>query len=92
MKLKLNGIFILLIIGMVSVNIYLFVQGIGLSNEIEYYEKTISNYKEDNSSLEQAIYKFESHSMTASLAAELDYGKYNLPIYEKSPQYALNGQ
>jgi len=89
MKLKLNGIFILIIISLVSINIALFVKGIRLSNEIERYESGIASYKESSSDLEQFIYEFESHSMTASLAAELDYGKFNPPIYSKNPQYAL---
>ena len=90
MKLTFNSFILGLIILLVGINITIFVKGISLSNEIHYYEKELSSLRQQNVDYEQEIYKIESYTLTASLAAELDYGKYNDPIYSELPQYALN--
>lgn len=90
MKLSFNSFILGLIILLVGINITIFVKGISLSNEIHYYEKELSTLRQQNVDYEQKIYKMESYTLTASLAAELDYGKYNDPIYSELPQYALN--
>ncbi len=90
MKFSLNSFVLGLIVTLVAINIAIFIKGIRLSDEIHYYEKELSALRQQNVEYEQKIYKMESYTLTASLAAELDYGKYNDPIYNEIPQYALN--
>lgn len=92
MKLSLNSntTIIVSIVILVIINIGIFVRGISLSNEIHSYEKELKTLKQQNIDYEQRIYEMSSYTLTASLAAELEYGKYNDPIYKEIPQYALN--
>lgn len=90
MKYRTNAGIIILIIILVGINIAVFVKGITLSDEIHYYEQELAELKKQNVTYEQEIYKMSSYTRTASLAAELDYGKYHDPIYHEIPQYALN--
>jgi len=90
MKFSLNTLIAGIMFILVGINIAIFIKGIRLSNEISYYEGEIARLNEQNIEYEQHIYKIESHVSTASLAAELEYGKYNEPIYLQKPRYALN--
>ena len=90
MKFSINTLIILTIILLIGINVAIFIKGISLSNEIHYYETELSSLKDQNIDFEQEIYKLESHVWTASLAAELEYGRYNDPLYVQSPKYALN--
>ncbi len=74
---------------LVIINVTYFVKGIQLGDEISYYEKELKVLQEENKDYEQEIYALESLSKTASMAAELNYGKYNDPIFTDMPQYAL---
>lgn len=75
---------------LVIVNVTYFIKGIKLGEEISYYEKQMKVLQEENTDYEQQIYALESLSKTASMAAELKYGKYNDPIFTDMPQYAFN--
>lgn len=90
MRLSINTFIIGIIILLIGVNIAIFIQGIKLGNEISYYETEIASLNQENIEWEQEIYKIESHVWTASLAAELNYGKYNAPMYSQLPKYARN--
>lgn len=89
MKISFNAIIFLTICLLVTVNIAIFVKGIELGKDINYYEKELKNLQQQNIELEQKVYKLESHDLSASYAAELDYGKYNEPIYFQLPAYAF---
>ncbi|PIZ63520.1 hypothetical protein COY16_01680 [Candidatus Roizmanbacteria bacterium CG_4_10_14_0_2_um_filter_39_13] len=90
MRLSINTTIIGIIVLLIGVNIAIFIQGIKLGNEISFYETEIASLNQENIESEQAIYKLESHVWTASLAAELEYGKYNAPMYSQLPKYARN--
>ncbi len=90
MKLTLNTFISLALIILVGVNIGIFVKGVGLSDEINYYEKELKQLKQQNVEYEYKIYALESISQTASIAAQLDYGTFNDPLYVEHPQYAYN--
>jgi len=90
MKFSPNTAIVCIIVLMVGINIAIFVRGIGLSNEIHYYESELHTLKQQNIEFEQRIYTMSSYTLTASLAAELDYGKYNDPIYQEEQAFALN--
>lgn len=90
MKLTLNTFISLSLVILVGVNIGIFVKGVGLSDEINYYEKELKQLKQQNVEYEYKIYALESISQTASIAAQLDFGTFNDPIYVEQPQYAYN--
>lgn len=89
MKLTINTSIISIIVLLVGINIVLFMHGITLSDEINYYEQELTSIQQENIDYEQEIYKLESYTLTASHAAELKFGKYNEPIYGDIPAYAL---
>ena len=89
MKLTINTTIIGAIVLLVGLNITLFMHGITLSDEINYYESELTSIEQENIDYEQEIYKLESYTLTASHAAELKFGKYNEPIYGDVPAYAL---
>lgn len=90
MKLTINTGIIGVIVVLVGLNIALFMHGITLSDEINYYEKELKALQSQNVDYEQEIYKLESYTLTASHAAELKFGKFNEPIYSEIPAYALH--
>ncbi len=90
MKLTLNTFISLSLVILVGVNIGIFVKGVGLSDEINYYEKELKQLKQQNVEYEYKIYALESISQTASIAAQLDFGTFNDPVYVEQPQYAYN--
>lgn len=90
MKLNWNTGTILVMAALVAVNMTFFIKGIKLSEDINYYENELATLQEHNIDTEQQIYKLESYTRTASLAAELEFGKFHDPIYSETPQYAFN--
>jgi hypothetical protein len=88
--MNFNRLVIFASLVLVLVNIGYFIRGIKLSDEINYYEKELKTYKSQNIEFEQHIYALESLSKTASLAAELKYGKYTDPLFSDKPHYAYN--
>lgn len=89
MKINFNTSVIVIIVFMVVINIAIFIRGISLSNDIQYFEEEMAQLKDQNTSLQQKIYKASSYEQTASIAAELNYGKYNDPLYDSLSKYAL---
>lgn len=87
--MNFNKLFIGICAVLVIINVTYFVKGITLGDEISYYEKELKTLQEENKDYEQEIYALESLAKTASMAAELKYGKYNDPIFTDMPQYAL---
>jgi len=90
MQITINRTFTAICALLVIVNVFIFIKGIGLSEQISYYENEIKNLQRENIEIEQKIYTFESITKTASMAADLEYGKYNKPIFTEKPQYAFN--
>lgn len=71
-------------------NIYVFMNGVQLSDKIHFYESEVTKLRRENISLEQQVYKFDSISYAASIAAELDYTDSKEMMYVTNPGYALN--
>ncbi|OGK46671.1 hypothetical protein A3A93_00155 [Candidatus Roizmanbacteria bacterium RIFCSPLOWO2_01_FULL_38_12] len=92
MKLPVNKIFSALCIVLVVVNIYIFVKGIALGEDVSFYEKELVRLRQENIEVEQNIYTLESITKTASMAATLEFGNYNEPIFIDKPQYALKNK
>lgn len=90
MKITLNTVITFALLALVIVNIGVFIKGVTLSDEINYYEKELRQLKQQNVEYEYKIYALESISQTASLAAQLDYGSFNDPVYIENAQYAYN--
>ncbi|QQG44818.1 MAG: hypothetical protein HYW86_02810 [Candidatus Roizmanbacteria bacterium] len=68
--------------------IYLFVSGIKISDNINMYESNIKKLKQDNMELENKLSKIESLGYAASQAAVLKYTKKAAPIYLDKPGIA----
>lgn len=72
-------------------NIYVFLSGIQLSNDIHQFESEIEELKQENSELEKQVLKVESIDYAASVAADLDYTKKADPVFfENDTKYAYN--
>ncbi len=90
MKLTVHSFILFSLCALVLLNITMFVKGVALSDEINYYEKELKQLKQQNVEYEYKIYALESISQTASIAAQLDFGAFNEPLYVEQPQYAYN--
>lgn len=75
---------------LLAANIYIFLNGIHLADQVTYYEHEVTKLRQENVNLEKHVYKFESITYAASIAAELDYVEAKDPMYLTEPGYALN--
>jgi hypothetical protein len=87
--MTLNKLFIFILGVLVIINVTYFIKGVRLGDEISNYERELKVLEQQNADYEQEIYALESLSKTASVAAELKFGKYNDPIFTDMPRYAL---
>lgn len=85
-KRGILGFFALLIVA----NIYIFISGIALSDEISHFENEVKRLKTENAQLETKVYDAASLSHAASLAAELNFTKKSTPLYIDNIAVALN--
>lgn len=70
------------------INIFVFVANIYLSEEIKIYDKKIIILRQENLDLEAKIFKLSSYEKMASLAAQLNFVKKEIPIYLENLKYA----
>ncbi len=89
MKLLANSAIWFVFFGLMIGNVYVFMQGISLSDQIHQYENDMKQLRQENIELETRIYKVESITYAASLAAELDYNKKAEPVFFGEKKYAL---
>ncbi|OGK37675.1 hypothetical protein A3F03_03430 [Candidatus Roizmanbacteria bacterium RIFCSPHIGHO2_12_FULL_41_11] len=75
---------------LIAINIAVFVNGLTLSDELNYYESQITKLRQDSLELEKRVYKYDSVTYAASIAAELDFTFQEQTIYLKTPGYAYN--
>jgi len=80
------GILFVFILG----NVYVFIIGIKLSDEVNHFEKEIKRLKQENINLEKKAYEVESLKFAASMAAKLNFIKQSQPMYIENLKYALN--
>lgn len=88
MKLIARNAFIALFIVLAAVNLYIFVAGMYLSDDINRYDTQISKLSEENLRLEKDVYEAESLQYAASLSASLNFTEKSQPVFFDSLKYA----
>lgn len=79
-------VFLTLMVG----NMYVFLTGVALGDEINHYEKEITRLHQENLDIEKKVYDSESLNYAASVAAQLNFTKTTTPVYLDNLKYALN--
>lgn len=90
MKLLAKQAIWLLFFGLMIANVYVFVSGVQLSDELSRYDSEIAMLNQENLELEKKVYSVESLTHAASLAAELQFINVAPPIYLDEQRFALN--
>jgi hypothetical protein len=80
----------LFIVVAISLNIFIFLQGLQLGDQIGKYEVEIAKLKEDNIELEKKLYEAQSYTYASSVAAQFNFVKQTEPIYIDNLFYAQN--
>lgn len=78
--------FVMLVIG----NVYIFVSGIKLSDQINHFEAETAKIHQQNIELENKIFEITSLKETASMAASLNFTEKPAPIVLENNPYAFN--
>jgi len=84
----IQKIFWFFLVLFLSINIFVFVGNIYLGEEIKVYDKKISVIRQENLDLETKIFKLSSYETIASLAAQLNFVKDEMPIFIENLKYA----
>lgn len=71
-------------------NVYVFINGVQLSDKVHFYESEVTKLRQENIRLEKHVYKFDSISYAASIAAELDYEGAKDTVFVTKPGFAYN--
>ncbi len=89
---KLSGAAIwVLFFALMAGNIYVFITGVSLSEDIHRFETEIEQLRQENIELETKVFKAESIEYAASLAADLDYTEKTEPVFfDNDTKYAYN--
>jgi len=90
MKKNIKNIIWPILFILVVSNIYIFVSGIKISDEINRYESEITKIHQENIDLEKKTYEVESLKYTASMAASLNFIEKPAPLILNKAAYALN--
>lgn len=90
MKLLAKQAIWLLFFGLMIANVYVFVSGVQLSDELSRYDSEIARLDQENLELEKKVYSVESLTHAASLAAELQFTNAAPPVYLDEQHFALN--
>ncbi len=88
-KLIQYGVWIILPV-LIIANMFVFVSGIVLGDQIGHFEKESKKIHEQNLALEQKTSHLDSLQYAASVAASLDFVKRSSPIVIENLKYALN--
>lgn len=75
---------------LITVNIFVFVHSIKLSDEINQFEAETKTLHQENSSLENQMYQIDSLQYAASVAASFNFTQKAQPVYLENLKYALN--
>ncbi|OGK62324.1 hypothetical protein A2334_02115 [Candidatus Roizmanbacteria bacterium RIFOXYB2_FULL_38_10] len=84
-----QGIYVLFIL-IAAANLYLFVAGMYLSDDINRFDNSIKKLTQENLQLEKEVYQVESLQYAASLSAHLDFTEKSQPVYFENLKYAFN--
>ncbi|MBI3366591.1 hypothetical protein HY041_03115 [Candidatus Roizmanbacteria bacterium] len=88
-KLIQYGIWIILPT-LILANMFVFVSGIVLGDQIGHFEQETKKVHEQNVALEQKTSHLDSLEYAASIAASLDFVKRSTPIVLENLKYAFN--
>lgn len=79
---------------LMAANVYIFIQGVTLSDRIAGYEERIYELRENNAELETLVYRMESITNAASISAVLEYNRKSDPIFfdTEKPVFARTDQ
>lgn len=89
MNAIVKNIFVALFLVVAVVNVYIFVAGMYLSDDINRYESQIETLSRENVRLEKEVYQAQSLQYAASLSARLNFTKKSAPVYFESLKYAF---
>lgn len=81
MKKSTKALIIIIFLGLLSANIYVFVSGMSISEEINKYEAEIKKLHLESAELERDVYAASSFQYAASAAALLDFNRTGVPHY-----------
>lgn len=90
MRFILRNTVWVLFIALIVCNVYIFISGITLSDEISGFDKNIAKLHQENLELEKKLYDVSSLHYAASVAAQLSFTEKSNPIYWESLKFALN--
>ncbi len=76
-------------ISLIFINVFIFINGIRLSQKITFYEINTQKLKKENLELEAYLYKINSLQFTSSQAAKLDFSKKADPYFLENLRFAL---
>ncbi len=88
MRQLFQKLFWALSLTLILINAYVFISGMQLAGEINYFEKQIHDFHKENLELEKKASNFKSYQYAASMAAKLDFVKKPTPIYIEGLKYA----
>lgn len=77
-----------LLVTLALINVHIFVSGMRLGDEINYFESEVVKFRQENSELEKHVYEIDSLQHAASLSAALDFTKKVQPYYIDNFTYA----
>ncbi|MGB4966215.1 MAG: hypothetical protein WBO77_03865 [Microgenomates group bacterium] len=78
----------LLLTAMIGVNIYLFAQGIVVSDNVQKLELSTQKLKTENSELQAKLYNINSLSNLELIAQDLGFTQKSQPLFLDTPAYA----
>lgn len=84
-KLLIGVLFLVLIVA----NLYIFVSGMNLGQQISYLERETKRLHKENLSLQKKAYEADSLQFAASVAAQLDFAQKAEPYFLENLGFAL---
>lgn len=78
----------LILTTMIAINIYLFAQGIAVSDSVQKLELSTQKLKIENSELQAKLYKVNSLSNLEQLALDLGFTQNSQPLFLDTPAFA----
>ena len=88
-KIAKQGIWIVFI-ALLLANVYVFVSGVALSDEISKFDIETTKLHAENLELEKKLYSVESLNYAASIAAQMNFTNAAPPVYLDQQTFALN--
>jgi hypothetical protein len=71
-------------------NVFVFLNGLRIGDQIGTFETSIASLKEENTDLEKKVYESQSFTNAASMAAAMNFTKKTNPVYIDTMLFAKN--